>query len=160
MKKLFVLLAVAVASATAVSAQDWSVGGRLGSGFDAVVQRNFTNDNYVEARLGMSWISGGITADFSALYVWNVANMNWTNSGNWFFDLGAGLNVGGRSHFANLGVQGMAKLGYAFDNSPLKIALDWSPSFGPAIAYVRGASASSFYDNGVANFGLSLMYTF
>ncbi len=161
MRKLFILLAVVAASATVASAQDWSVGGRIGSGFQGIVQRNLSGDNYVEGRLGMSWINGGgIVADVSALYVWNIANMNLTDSGNWFFDLGAGLNLGGRSHFAYFGVQGMAKFGYAFDNSPLKIAIDWSPSFGPGIGYGGGHSVSDFHDNGIANFGLSVVYSF
>ena len=60
--------------------QNWTVGGRIGSGFQAVGQYVFSNDNYVEARFGAYWANAGgtVTADFSVLYNWNVCNMDWT----------------------------------------------------------------------------------
>ena len=93
--------------------QNWTVGGRIGSGFQAVGQYVFSNDNYVEARFGAYWANAGgtVTADFSVLYNWNVCNMDWTPSaGRWFFDAGAGINVGGKGHYAYVGVAGSAKL--------------------------------------------------
>ena len=103
--------------AWSASAQNWTVGGRIGSGFQAVGQYVFSNDNYVEARFGAYWANAGgtVTADFSVLYNWNVCNMDWTPSaGRWFFDAGAGINVGGKGHYAYVGVAGSAKLGIAF----------------------------------------------
>ena len=93
--------------AWSASAQNWTVGGRIGSGFQAVGQYVFSNDNYVEARFGAYWANAGgtVTADFSVLYNWNVCNMDWTPSaGRWFFDAGAGINVGGKGHYAYVGV--------------------------------------------------------
>ena len=68
--------------AWSASAQNWTVGGRIGSGFQAVGQYVFSNDNYVEARFGAYWANAGDTvpADFSVLYIWNVCNMDLTPS--------------------------------------------------------------------------------
>ena len=113
MKKLLLTLAMGLLAWSA-SAQNWTVGGRIGSGFQAVGQYVFSNDNYVEARFGAYWANAGgtVTADFSVLYNWNVCNMDWTPSaGRWFFDAGAGINVGGKGHYAYVGVAGSAKLG-------------------------------------------------
>jgi hypothetical protein len=119
----------------------------------------------------MGWAYGGITVDVSALYVWNVANMEWTPGyGNWFCDLGAGVNLGGASNFFHAGVQGMAKIGFEFDNAPIRLSLDWSPAFGPEVAYSRAqtvgdivvprVSVSSFNERGLVNLGLSCVYLF
>jgi hypothetical protein len=165
MRKLFVLLAVTVASVSVASAQDWGAGARMGSGFQAVGQRYFHNGNYVEARLGMDWIYGDITADFSMLYAWRVANMDWTYEGNWFLDIGAGAFFGGASNYFVFGAQGMGRLGYEFEDAPVSLAFDWSPSFGPEVLYsprVNGQrlSVSDFNARGLANFGLSFIYRF
>lgn len=161
MKKLFVLLAVVALGASTASAQEWGAGIRIGSGFQGVAQKSFANENYIEARLGMDWMhSGVIIADFSALYVWNIANMDWTDTGNWFFDAGLGLNLGGKSHYATVGAQLMARLGYTFENSPISLALDWSPVLGAEIAYMKDFSESNFNERGIANFGLSCIFRF
>jgi hypothetical protein len=172
MKKLSVLFIALVASATVAGAQDWGFGVRLGSGFQAVGQRSYSSGNYLEGRLGMGWLHHGVTADFSLLHVWNVENMDWTDEGRWFFDLGAGANLGGASHFFYGGIQGMARLGYRFDHAPVSLSLDWSPSFGPAVVHhhhfddehhdlhIDTHSVASFNTRGMANFGLSCVFRF
>lgn len=162
MKKLLFSLVAGLFVLTA-SSQNWSAGIRVGSGFHAVGQYTFANNNYVEARFGAYWANQGgtVMADFSALYNWNIANMDWTpKAGQWFFDAGAGLNVGGRDHYAYVGVQGVAKLGLEFNNVPIRLSLDWSPSFGPEIAYYGGNSASDFNQWGLANVGITCVYRF
>jgi hypothetical protein len=163
MKKLFVLLAAITVSASAVSAQDWGIGLRSGDGLQAVGQKYFSNDNYVEVRFGMNWMHPRIVADFSALYNWHVFDWNWT-PGNWFLDFGAGLNVGGRANYVFLGAQGTAKFGYTFENIPLSLSVDYSPSFGPEIGYAKvlgqSFSASSFHEQGLFNGGVSCVYRF
>ncbi len=163
MKKLFLLIAVVIASVTAASAQ-WGVGARLGSGFQGVAQYYVTDNSYAEVRLGMDWVAGGIGANFSALYNWRVARFNWTSSGEWFFDAGTGLYVGGAANVARIGVHGVAKLGYTFEGLPLSLAFDFSPSFGPAIWYgstmgvnVRGATFDRW---AICNLGISAVYRF
>lgn len=163
MKKLFVLIAAVLISASAVSAQDWGIGGRTGDGLQAVGQKYFANDNYVEARLGMNWVHPGICADFSALYYWHLFDWDWT-PGNWFLDAGAGLNVGGRANYVFLGAQGSAKFGYTFENIPLTLSVDWSPSFGPEIAYMKvlgqSFTGTAFHEQGLFNGGISCIYKF
>ena len=48
--------------AWSASAQNWTVGGRIGSGFQAVGQYVFSNDNYVEARFGAYWANAGVSS--------------------------------------------------------------------------------------------------
>ncbi len=162
MKKLLLTLAMGLLAWSA-SAQNWTVGGRIGSGFQAVGQYVFSNDNYVEARFGAYWANAGgtPTADFSVLYNWNVCNMDWTPSaGRWFFDAGAGINVGGKGHYAYVGVAGSAKLGIAFKGAPVRLSFDWSPAFGPGIAYWDGGSHSEFNERALCNFGITCVYCF
>ncbi len=163
MKKIFLVLAAIFCVAT-VSAQKWAVGGRIGSGLQAVGEYSYSEKAYVEARFGMQWVAG-LAADFTALHNWNVCNMDWTPSaGKWFFDAGVGVNVGGAANVAYVGVAGMAKLGLKFNKVPLKLSLDFTPSFGPIIGYAhyRGASAHwvGFYSYGICNLGVSAVYCF
>lgn len=172
MKKFLILVAAVVMTAGAASAQNWAIGGRVGSGFQAVGQYTLGSGNYVEGRFGAYWANhgGGVTADFSALYFWNIANMNWTPSaGQWFFDAGAGLNVGGREHYAYVGAQGVAKLGIEFSGAPVRLSFDWSPSFGPGIVYLPketigdvtfGGSHAAFNEMALVNFGITCTYSF
>jgi hypothetical protein len=181
MKKLSLLIVAVVAFASVASAQGkWEVGGRVGSGFQAVGQYHLSDKNYVEARFGMSWcdsytgnyygyrITGGLglTADFSALYMWRILTPNWTpGSGTWFFDAGVGLNIGGRANAVYLGAQGVAKLGYTFEGLPLSLAFDWAPTFGASILYgsYMGTSlgtSAGFDAMGLADFGITCSYRF
>lgn len=170
MKKFFLLM-VASLFVTGAFAQDWSVGGRLGSGFQAVGQYTYNQNKYVEARFGAGWLDG-VTADFTALHNWNILTMDWTpRAGEWFFDAGVGLNIGGKSHYAYFGVAGMARLGFTFNNIPLTLSVDYTPVIGP---YFR--SGVSVYDAdsieisrrtivdyravGFANIGISCTYNF
>ena len=162
MKKFFLTLAVLFVAVSA-SAQGWGVGGRVGSGLQAVGEYKFDSGNYIEARFGMSWLCDldVITADFTALYQWNVCTMDWTPSaGEWSFDAGVGVNVGGREHYAYCGVAGGAKLGFQLHSIPLKFAVDWTPSFGPEILYFGNDRGADFNVMGIANFGVSCVYYF
>lgn len=153
MKKFLLTLAVCLCAAFSAQAQNWAVGGRVSAGLQAQASYHFSNENYVEGRLGMTALAG-LSADFTALYMWNVANMDWTPSaGQWFVDLGCGAAVGG--HAANamfFGAVGSAKLGIKFDNAPIRLALDWSP--------VMGVYAGEFFPAGFGNLGISAVYCF
>lgn len=158
--KKFALLLVATLFATSLFAQEWSVGGRLGSGVQAVGQYNFNQKNYVEGRFGAGWIDGAVTADFTALYNWKICTMNWTDEGIWFFDAGVGVNVGGIPNYAYVGVAGMARLGYTFENIPLSLSVDYTPVIGPGFVYWGGNAVCGFRDRGFANFGITCTYNF
>lgn len=161
--KRFILTLAACVIALGASAQQWGVGGRIGAGFQAQGEYTFSNDNYIEARFGMSWCQAGapLMADFTAIYQWDVFTMNWTpRAGQWFFDAGVGLGVGGKGHYAYVGPVGCAKLGLKLNKVPLKISVDWTPMFGASIAYGGGYSVSEFHKYGLANIGLSCVYCF
>ncbi len=161
MKKLLLTLALCFCALTA-SAQNIAVGGRIGSGLQIQGEFQFNNDNYVESRFGMSWLSGGgLTVDCTLLYQWEIAKFNLTPGyGEWFVDAGAGVNVGGKAHYAYVGVAGCAKFGIKLKDLPIKVAIDWTPIFGPEIAYYKKYRASDFYGRGLANFALSCVYCF
>lgn len=183
MKKIILIAAMVLGFAVAANAQGFRVGARLGSGFQAQAEYSYNGANYIEGRLGMGWYHGGaLTADFTALHNWNVCTMDWTPSvGQWFFDAGVGLTVGGNAYKAEalastggelvtvsarggvayIGVAGCAKLGIQFNSAPVILALDFTPAFGPEIGYISGMGAGArFARYGLANLGISAVYCF
>lgn len=168
MKKIIITLAIALGFALSANAQEWAVGGRIGSGLQVQGEYAYNDSNYIEARFGMAWNYSGsgntnITADFSLLHNWNVCTMDWTPSaGTWFFDAGVGVTSGGSANFAFVGVTGCAKLGIRFFDVPLKLSLDFSPSFGPEIGYIPEIdyTIAGFSGHSVANLGISAVYCF
>ena len=174
MKKFLLVLAAAFCVVTTASAagkikqaaqtvasQKWSVGARVGSGFQAQAECFYSDSKYVEGRLGMSWVYGGVLADFSVLHNWNVCKMDWTpDAGQWFLDAGVGANVGGAANLATIGVTGQVKLGIKFDAAPIRLAFDFSPVIGPAILYWKGGAACGFNTMGLCNLGISATYCF
>lgn len=176
MKKILLIAAMVLGFAVAADAQGWRVGARVGSGVQGQAEYSYNGSNYIEGRFGLAYYYGGmLTADFTALHNWNVCTMDWTPSvGQWFFDAGVGLTVGGcpmqvyagdltatTGGFVNIGVAGCAKLGIQFNDAPIRLSLDFTPSFGPEIAYVKGFGASAgFSGYSVANLGISAVYCF
>ncbi len=163
MKKFILVMAVCLCATVTASAQSWGVGARLGSGLQVQGEYALSNDNYVEARFGMNWSrpGGELVADFQALYNWNICKMDWTPSaGEWFFDAGVGVGVGGREYWAYVGVAGQAKLGIKFNDAPVKLAIDWTPVVGPGMLYGWGNTYTAFNEYGLANLGISAVYCF
>ncbi len=156
MRKLIVLIAVVITSASVVSAQDWGIGGRVGNGLQVVGQKYFYSGDYLEARLGIiDWKDVGV--DLSVLYTWNCFNWGWT-PGNWFLDFGVGANLNPRKDWLFLGLQGMAKFGYTFQNTPLSLAVDFSPAVGPDFSLNKEFKTDFGWT--YHNFGLSVVYMF
>lgn len=156
MKKLVLTLAVCL-SAITMYAQNWSIGGRVGAGFQFDAQYDF-GDQYVEGRFGAGFLnSPAVSADFTALYNWKLFDWaDWTpNAGTWFFDAGCGINVGGGAHWAYVGPAGMAKFGIAFNEVPIKLSVDWTPSLSCGIAYDNYSSYARFNGIALANFALT-----
>ncbi len=164
MKKILLMAAMMLGLAVAADAQGWRLGARVGSGFQAQAEYSYNGSNYIEARFGMGWASlaGNLSADFTALHNWNVCTMDWTPSaGQWFFDAGVGVTVGGRENIANVGLAGCAKLGIEFNDAPVRLSLDFTPAFGPAILYVPGwGSDVAFNEYNIANLGISAVFCF
>jgi len=182
MKKLL-LAVVAVMFAATSFAQDWSVGGRVGSGFQAVGQWRYNDKCHIEARFGASWthsvfmygwsygdymdmdimegVTSPVTADFTVLHNWRALEMDWTPKGGiWFLDAGVGINVAGAKHVAYVGAAGLVRLGFTFHKVPLTLGVDWTPIVGPAICYVPGWEKTDYNLGGLFNFGVSCTYNF
>lgn len=163
--KKFLLAIFAMLCVAGVSAQDWSAGARLGSGFQAVGTYSYDGNNYFEARFGTSWLDvsllNGLTADFTVLHNWQICTMDWTpRAGKWFFDAGVGVNVGGVANYAYVGIAGLARLGFKFNNVPISLSVDYTPVVGPGILYADGESYAFYRDLGFANFGVSCVFHF
>lgn len=165
MKKIILIAAMVLGFAVAADAQGWRAGARVGSGFQAQGEYCYNGSNYIEGRFGMGWASlagEGLAAEFTALHNWNVCTMDWTPSaGQWFFDAGVGVTVGGRESLANVGVAGCAKLGIEFNDAPVRLSLDFTPAFGPLIVYAPGyGSYARFNEYNIANLGISAVFCF
>ena len=169
--KRILLLFVAIAMTTATFAQGWSVGVRAGSTLQAVGQYQYNRANYVEARVGVSWLSiGGSCSDVALLHNWRIKTMDWTpKAGEWFFDAGVGANVSGHRDLIRFGVMGMARLGVKFKRVPLSLSLDYSPTFGTSTyryeyylpdGTIQFAHSSEFNFFGLYNGAFTLTYSF
>lgn len=185
MKKVILTLAV-LFCALNVSAQDgWTVGGRIGSGLQAVTSYHGLGEVanypfYLEGRFGMGWhTTAGVTADFTALAAWRIFEFGNYSAGNFFSDFGCGINVGGRENYAYVGPCGLARIGFKFTGAPVSLSFDWTPVFGAEISYwksqkifvgdygidsdwerIPGGSHSQFFTHGLANFGITCTYNF
>lgn len=188
MKKILLVIAAIFCVAT-VSAQKWAVGGRVGSGLQAVGEYHFSDKNYVEVRLGMGWLSNhddfshwrdngsyyndpNINFELTGLYNWKALEFDWTpGAGKWFLDAGVGAGFAIRKYYTYVGVAGQAKFGFQLNSIPLKIAIDWTPIFGPEICYGgpsannhwvfhRNYKRAAFSGYTLANFGVSAVYCF
>ena len=148
MKKFILSLAVAMCAVVSASAQDWTVGGRIGGGLQAVAEYSPEAGRYWEGRLGLSILNGAL-ADFTALHNWNVATMDWTPSaGQWYLDAGVGASIAGNGKFAAAGVVGDVKFGIKFNKVPIRLAIDVSPAFGYSHTYATTSETSSTNDAG------------
>ncbi len=158
MKKLFVLIVMVVASVSVASAQGWGIGARLGTSEQVVIQKYLASDNYWELRAGYTLFHGG-GFDASLLYTWNLKNWDWT-PGNWFLDLGAGLNIGTGRNRLYLGVQAAGKFGYTLPNGRWSFSFDVSPSLGPNIGLKKGYKTVFDWDRGILSSAISAVYKF
>ena len=154
MKRVILTLSLSLLSFS-LFAKGWAVGGRVTAGVEAQVEYEFASKNYIEGRLGVGFMDGA-SLDFTALYQWNVLNMDWTpTAGEWFFDAGTGISLGAQSNMY-IGATGCAKLGIKFKAAPVKLALDYSPSFGSWL----GKGNDGFRTDGLFNLGISCVYCF
>ena len=156
-RKLSVLLVVVLASVSVASAQKWGIGGRISNGVMVVGQYVLPTDNYLEAQLGLGW-NGQFGAEVSALHFWNIKNWDWT-PGNWFLDIGAGVNTVIGSNHLFLGAQAAGKFGYTFENFPLSLSADFSPVIGPNIG-LNGHPTEFWVAGLFSKAGLSCVYRF
>jgi len=156
MKKIIIVLALAVLTSIAASAQPRTIGGRITYGVEATYQHSLGN-NFVEANLGFGCFSG---LNLASTYNFMLCKPDWTPKGTWGVYAGPGatlqfdFNQNGSFDF---GVGGQVGLEYFFEQLPLQLSFDWRPMFGPQCYYNGGAA---FWAAGVYNFGLAARYYF
>jgi hypothetical protein len=134
MKKVLIILVIAISASSVIKAQDYktSLGLRAGYPYGLTVKHFLNKTNAIEGILASSY--GGLT--ITGLYEFEY----WTGKYpglNWFW--GAGAHVGfwdaGRNPHveetytgAVLGVDGVIGLEYTFDEFPLNLSIDLLPS--------------------------------
>jgi hypothetical protein len=126
MKKLIAIMAFVVATATAVSAQDynWAIGLRGGGEMGGLtVKKNF-GANAIEGIFSIPWSSGFAA---TVLYERNVPVI--ADGFNFYY--GAGAHVGvwgykGVTDFA-LGVDAIVGLEYKIPKAPIALSIDYKP---------------------------------
>ena len=159
MTRFLLVLALALTSFTLSAQNEWQVGLRAGATVQAVGQYHMGN-RYLEGRFGMAFVDQAIpSADFAIYHNWRIVTWS-SGAGNFFFDAGAGINVGGVANYAYIGPSGMAKFGHHFSNVPLDLSVDWSPSFNTGIVYYGGENYADYLPIALANVAVTLTYRF
>ena len=150
-----------------MATKKWELGVRGGFSSQLTCQYLYKIDRMFETRLGVN-LSGAldynlIMVDVTLLHNWRYTLKD-TSRGRWFFDTGVGFNVGGLDGVFTCGAVGMMRIGHQFYESPITIALDWSPSIGFNHDWAYNISSSSnstvFNVVGLANFGLNFSVSF
>ena len=126
MKKLICLFVVAIASLTAVSAQqdyNWGVGIRFGGDLGGVtVKHKFNATDAFEAIVAMPWKDGVI---LTVLYQRHIPVIDH----GFHLYYGAGGHVGALGKNFALGIDGIVGLEYKMPDLPLLFSIDYKPSF-------------------------------
>lgn len=135
--------------------RQWELGIRGGGLPQLTCQYQYKIDRMFETRLGVNFVSI-IAVDVTLLHNWRYTLID-TSRGRWFFDTGVGFNVGGLDGVFIWGAVGMMRIGHQFYESPITIALDWSPIIG-AIHY--RSYPADFDALGLTNFGLTFSVSF
>ncbi len=148
MKRMILIAAMMLGLAFAATAQPRAIGARMGSGFEASYQHTVKGADFVEADLGLLFLSSALNA--SAVYNFMIAQPAWTDRGEWGFYAGPGaaLGLGYRSSGFNLAAAGQVGLEYTFW-FPLQLSFDiraqLGATFGHGFYYDIGPSLGVRY---------------
>lgn len=168
MKKVFLVVVLAIASVPFMSAQDnkaRAIGANLGGFIGFSYQHGLSNGNMID--LAASFVPYGLGIGVQACYDWvNPFNTQipWNEKGEWNWAMGVGL--GGGLAFPGHGIIGghigaAGHIGVAYDFwFPLELSIDWRPEIGPAFAAAFGTSAVGFYTPGLTGITLGVRYLF
>lgn len=161
MKKLFMVLAVALGFTVAASAQPRAIGGRLYGGPEISYQHTVHNADFIELDAGLNWF-GDLGFKATCNYNFMVAQPRWTNRGEWGVYVGPGLSLGnlGR-HSVLFTVNCQVGLEYTFW-FPLQLSFDLRPEFGLYAGGHDGESWCKYHLDGLFGFipTLSVRYRF
>lgn len=146
MKKIIVLIAAALLTVTAVSAQNYKWAGGLRIGGDLVgmsVKHKFNSGSAVEGLFSYPWDNG---FTFTGLYERHVPVI----SSGFSFYYGAGGHIGAWDHDFAIGVDAIVGLEYKVPAAPIAFSVDYKPAF-------NIASHTHFY---MADIAFGIKYTF
>lgn len=125
MRRLLLVMAVALGFAAAAVAQPRAIGGRVGYGVEFSYQHSLGSNNMIQLDAGIPGFYG-LEAAVTYDWIFNISG-GW----NWFVGVGGGL---GFFDFKDtrffLGAAGRIGVEYNFD-FPLQLSLDWRPIVGP-----------------------------
>lgn len=128
MKKIFLIAALILTSATVAIAQPKAIGARLGWGAEVSYQHTLNEKNFIEADLGLAGFANfGIQV--TGVYNFVLGQYNWT-PGLWTWYAGPGASIGFVTNAALVGVVGQMGLSYEFDEIPLQLSVDIRPTIG------------------------------
>lgn len=129
MKKIIVIIALALGISAIAAAQPRAIGGRGLYGFEASYQHTLGGENFIEADLGLFSFS---VVNAVATYNFMIAKPDWTPRGEWGFYAGPGASVALDFYgAAAVGLVGNVGLEYTFW-FPLQLSVDLRPQVGVA----------------------------
>lgn len=156
MKKLILVMLIAMLFVFETKAQDYSTGIGLRGGLsNGLTVKHFLNEKAaVEGLFDSRWHGLSLTGLYEIHnQAFNTARLNW------YYGVGAHLGfydgkyyreVHTTTNYTNLGVDGILGIEYNFKEIPINLSLDWKPTFDLA-------GYTGFYGDGGA---LSIRYIF
>lgn len=142
MKKLFVIVVLALGLAASANAQSKAIGIRGGLGGELSYEHYMGGSNFLEADLGL-WNH--------CIHAVGIYNFSLLEDGGFGIYAGPGVSVGmwnGTEEYSGLALGVVGQLGFEYNfNIPLNISLDWRPAFnfGDAGFYGRGIALGIRY---------------
>ncbi len=142
MKKIVLIIAVALGFAAAASAQPKSIGLRFNGVYsNEISYQHYMGADFAEFDLGLYGNGFALTG----VYDFSIAQPDWTPRGEWNFYAGPGVSVGTWAvedkAGMRVGIVGQVGLDYTFW-FPLQLSIDIRPSFD---LVGDGALMSGFY---------------
>lgn len=142
MKKLVLILAIALGFTAVAVAQPKAIGGRLGGwGVQASYEHYLGGDNFIEATLGIDPFNDDLGFNVTGIYNFVFATPSWSSKGSWAWYAGPGISGGTmfndkkdvKDSKAYFGIIGQVGLEYQFW-FPLQLSADLRPM----VAFCKG----------------------
>ncbi len=129
MKRILLIVALALGCAVAATAQTRTMGARFGGG--TILGADFSyqysmGEDFIEANAGIDL--NAVTISATGIYNFMISKPQWTSQGTWGFYAGPGASLGGILGTMHAAVVGQVGLEYFFEGFPLQLSLDVRPS--------------------------------
>lgn len=149
MKRILLIVALALGCAVAATAQTRTMGARFGGG--TILGADFSyqysmGEDFIEANAGIDF--NAVTISATGIYNFMISHPQWTKKGTVGFYAGPGASLGGILGTMHAAVVGQVGLEYFFEGLPLQLSLDVRPSIGFSFA------GGPLYWSAAAGFGV------